>query len=331
MRSTLPVAAHDVARDLTPAARRAIDTTPTEIIEQWLASVAPGTRRKYRQALRDFGSWCFGEPRPPEEVFRFLVGQDPSPAHALVERWRDHLIETGLAPGSVNGLLTGLGSLVRLARKLGLCHWRLERVGLPPEKRQDRSGPTRQQVAQLVQNLDELAASGDAQAVRDVAIVRLLHGVALRRAEVVGLDAEHVQLGHGDGASLLVLRKAKRERTRLFLGPRGAASLHVWLDVRGDDPGPMFVRLDRARPRDRPARLTGEAVRRMLAKRAREAGVDVPCRPHGLRHSSATDVARTGSIARLKAFGGWSSLGSVRHYLDRESDEQRAAATAVEV
>ena len=316
---------------LTPAAAQAIDTTPRDLIEQWLARVAPGTRRKYSQALAGFGTWALGDRADPESAFRFLTAQNVGSAHALVERWRDSLVETGLAPGSVNGLLTGLGSLVGLARRLGLCSWKLERVGLPPEKREDRSGPSRAEVLQLVEYVQAEAAAGSVSAIRNVAIIRILHGAALRRNEVVTLDLDHVQLDHGDGPSLMVLRKGKRERVRVGIGPKAAQALQDWLSERGGEPGPVFIRLNRGSSPGSLHRLLGESIRRMLRNRAKAAGIEHACRPHGLRHSSATDVARTGSIDDLMAFGGWSSPSSAMHYLDRQGEKQRAMAVSVEV
>lgn len=91
----------------------------------------------------------------------------------------------------------------------------------------------RHQVEQLLAHLDELAAGGDARAVRDVAIVRLLHGAAFRRFEALGLRVADVQLEHPDGACVWPLRKGHRERERMLIGPLAAESLRRWLAIRG--------------------------------------------------------------------------------------------------
>ena len=63
----------------------------------------------------------------------------------------------------------------------------------------------------------------------------------------------------------------------------------------------------------------------MLATRSKEAGVRSSVRPHGLRHSAAGAVARRGSLAELRAIGGWRSLSAVEHYLDDRQQEREAA------
>jgi len=109
---------------------------------------------------------------------------------------------------------------------------------------------------------------------------------------------------------------------------QGRDAIRAWLLVRGLEPGPLFHRMDRS---DHGLALSGESVRRMLATRAREAGVKVPVRPHGLRHAAASQVAKRGSLAELRAIGQWKSLSSIEHYLDREDADRVAAMALVEL
>ena len=101
--------------------------------------------------------------------------------------------------------------------------------------------------------------------------------------------------------------------------------------LRGEEPGPLFTRMDRARDRGTLAGISGEAVRQMVSSRARQAGVKHTVRPHGLRHSSATEVARRGSLSQLMALGSWASMSAASAYLDERNEERLAALSLVEL
>lgn len=320
------------AAELSEAARRACDTSPQEIISRWLAGLSEAAVWKYRQSLRGFAAWALERAdERPETALRLLVEAGCGPAHEMVAAWRDWLLGKGLAPSTVAGQVTGLASLVKACRRAGLVAWRLEGLAPRPEKREDRSGPPRHEVERLVACLDDRAAAGDPKAIRDAAIVRLLHNAGMRRGEVVGLRfPEDVQLDAQDGPTVRPKRKGKREREPVLIGKRAGDALAAWVQVRGPEPGPLLFRLDRARGGARTP-LTGDAVRIMLRARAAQAGLRSPCRPHGLRHSAATSVAHRGTLAELMAMGGWSSLSAAQNYLDRRAEERQRAVSMVEV
>lgn len=344
MTSTLPacvVASTDAivpARSLHPvagvtdAARRALDTDPTTIISRWLAALSPSAVRSYRRALRAFSAWALADiDAPPERALQLLCDAGCGPAHSLVTEWRDHLLEDGLSSGTVACRVAAISSLLRCCRRAGLIAWQLEDVAPRIERRCDRSGPRRAEVERLVEHLDALADACDQRAVRDAAIVRLLFTAAMRRGEVSGLLVEHVQLDHADGPCVLAKRKGCTERQPLLISERCAVAVRRWIAVRGDAPGALFPRLDRARGADGGGAISGEAIRCMLRTRAAEAGIRSTIRPHGLRHAAATIVAGSGSLATLMAVGGWKSLSAAQNYLDRQQAERKRGLAILDV
>src|SRR5262245_36524475 len=161
---------------LSDAASKAASTDPRELLRRWFAALSPASVRKYSQALRAFGSLAIADgDHGPEAVMRLLCDAGPAAAHAMAEQWRDELLQAGKAPGTVAGLLSAIASLVRACRRVGLVAWSLEDVAPKPEKRCDRRGPPRHEVELLIARVDEKAATGDRRAIRDSAILRLLH------------------------------------------------------------------------------------------------------------------------------------------------------------
>ncbi len=160
----------------------------------------------------------------------------------------------------------------------------LEVQGLRAEPYRDVRGPGREALDRV---LDRLARRRDPKGVRDLALLRLLHDLALRRNEAVSLDVEHLDL---DRDAVLVLGKGRTGRSPLTLPPETKATLSAWLDVRGKEAGPLFVGLDRA---SKGSRLTGSSVWRIV----RGYGLG---RPHGLRHLGITEaLTMTGGNVRL--------------------------------
>ncbi|MCA8976780.1 MAG: site-specific integrase [Planctomycetes bacterium] len=308
---------------LSPAASKALDVAPAEIIARWLDSVSDDARRAYARALRRFTSWAIPNTTDQQDGLRLLCEAGAGGAHELLVAWRDQLLEH-LAPASVAGQLSAIASLLRCCRRAGLIAFQIEGVAPKRERVQDRRGPSRGDVERLLRHVDELAEQGDARAVRDAAIVRALYCCALRRGEVCNLRLRDVDLEAGTVAPR---RKGHRARKPVLVSDRAAAALWRWLAVRGDGPGALFHRLDRQDHRDH---LTGESIRSMLKTRAREAGVKAACRPHGLRHAAASELARRGSLDELMALGEWKSLSAASAYLDKHDENRRRALALVD-
>jgi integrase/recombinase XerC len=317
---------------LSQAAAKALDTTPQQIIARWLAGLSASAVRSYTRAMRSFCDWAMtGSDASPERALQLLCDAGCGPAHSMVMEWRDHLLQTGLSSGSVACQVVGISSLLKACRRAGLIGWRLEQVQPKIERRCDRSGPRRGDVERLVEHLDALAELGKGRAVRDAAIVRLLYVCAMRRGEVCGLQIEHVQLEHADGPVILAKRKGGKEQQAVLVSGKCADALRRWIEIRGTEAGPLFARLDRARGGLAEQAITGEGIRRMLIARAGEAGIKGRIRPHGLRHSAATQVASCASLGTLMAVGGWKSLSAAQNYIDKQQVERKRGLSILEL
>ncbi len=296
------------APSITPATTRG--TTPTDLVDSFLAGLKPATIRAYSTDLASFAAWV-GTETPSAAAERVLV--DQGHANRLAHDWRADMLEQGLAPATINRRLAALRGVVKLANRVGMVGWLLSVSSVKSRAYRDTTGPGRQVIVDMLAHLARLDTP---KAARDAAIVRLLYERGLRRGEVVSLDVDDVDL---DGRRVRVLGKGDRERRWLTIPLPTRNAIAWWLDRRGDRPGPLFVRLDRAR--DGLGRLTGDSVARMVCELGKAVGVP-GCRPHGLRHAAVTDALdRTGGdVRRARVFSRHRTLETLLTYDDNRAD-----------
>jgi len=162
------------------------------LLDAFLSNRSARTLESYRDDLRCFREFC-GTPTPQAAVAG-LVQMKPGDGNALVLQYRAYLAGLGRSPATICRRLSTLRSLLRLARLLGVVNWTLE---VPSPKRRtyrDTRGPGVEGIRKM---WAELEKRHDAKGVRDRAIFRLLFDLALRRAEIVGLDTGDVDLTRG--------------------------------------------------------------------------------------------------------------------------------------
>ena len=157
--------------------------------------------------------------------------------------------------------------------------------------------------------------------VRDAAIIALMVVGGLRRAEVVSLA-----LGDYDPETgrLKILGKRNKERTT-YLTNGALDAVNDWLIMRGDHPGPLFIRINRGgRLINKP--MTAQALYSMLQKRQDRAKVKA-FSPHDLRRTFISDLLDAGAdIATVAKMAGHSSVNTTARYDRRpEQAKQRAA------
>lgn len=262
------------------------------------------TLRAYRGDLETFA--LFMAAASIEDAARGLLSCSPGDANALALGFKTALVEKNLSAATVNRRLAALRALVKLGRTLGLVSWSLEVSNVKAEQYRDLRGPGR---AVLKRVLAVLSARPDAKAKRDLAILRLLHDLGLRRGEVVSLDVEHFNL---EATTVSVLGKGRAARVNLTLPPETVAALRGWLAVRGDTAGPLFVNFDRA---GKGSRLTGGSLYRLTQ------GLGLG-RPHGIRHLSVTTALDLmgGDVRKVQRFSRHRDMRVLTVYDDSRQD-----------
>jgi integrase/recombinase XerC len=163
---------------------------------------------------------------------------------------------------------------------------------------------TAAQITHLFDSLTILATTGDATARRDLAIVELLYGSALRVSEVVGLDIGSMDLGR---QTVRVIGKGSKERVVPFGVPARRAVV-AYLEVRPQPTSALFLN-------SRGARVGTRTVYELVARLLNELPGSGPAGPHALRHTAATHLLDGGADLRaVQELLGHASLGTTQIY-----------------
>lgn len=298
-----------------------IRTGQGDLLTAFLESMGENTRRAYAADLRAFGRFLGG--MDDHRAVAFLLSLDGGPANELVLRWRTEMRSSKLSPATIGRRLAAVRSIVRMGRMLGLVHWSIEVSDPKVQKYRDTRGPGLAGWRAMKTTAEAMADGAlisrnvhPHQPARDLALVHLMRGLALRRSSVVRLDLADVELD-GDDPAVLVHEKGKHDKVRRSLSEGPAASLRAWIAVRGDHPGPLFHRLDRAAGEDR-GRLDGRTVHRIVQALGHRAGLARQVRPHGLRHEAITAaIERGASLPDVQVFAGHADPRTTMLYYDR--------------
>jgi integrase/recombinase XerC len=282
----------------------------------------PTTRRAREQDAADLTRFL-ATVGPAEACALFVVGGAPQ-ANAIATAYTRSMLDKGLSPATINRRVSTLRRLVKLGRRFEVITWGLDVDSQRVESYRDSSGPGRSGWLRLLDMATKAAAKTD-KGKRDLAIVRLLHDQALRRAEVTALDLADVDLEAG---RLLVMGKGKGEKAPMTLNAPTVLALSHWLDARGLEPGPLFVRMDKARPKGELARLDGDGIHLAVRQLGRKARLTRPVRPHGLRHEAVTRVLQltNGNIDAGQKFARHASPVTTQKYNDNRADVAGAMA-----
>lgn len=310
----VPSLAEDVARAATHA----------------MHARAVNTRRAY---AREWERW---------EAYAFDHGASALPSSPLVvAAYMAHLDAEGLAPSSLDVAMAAIVDRHRAAR-----------VALPsndPAVRdvmtgiRARRGTRPRAKAPLLPTdlraiIDALPAT--VLGVRDRALLLVGFAAALRRAELVALDVDHIAW-HREG---IIVHVARSKTDQLGEGtdvPVHASpgvlcpvrALRAWLDATKLERGPIFRRVDRW-GRVGTKALTGRAVALIVKKAAERAGLDAEeLAGHSLRAGFATTAARAGAnLAEIGRVTRHASEGMIRRYIRQgtvfERDPLRGALCA---
>lgn len=159
------------------------------------------------------------------------------------------------------------------------------------------------------------------QGVRDAALIGILRGAGLRRAEVVKLKLSDFK----PDTSALEVRGGKGGKDRTVYLPDAAISLvEDWLTIRGTEPGSLLCPIRKGGQVEL-RQMTPQAVLLIVQKRAQQAGVE-SFSPHDFRRTFCSDLLDAGiDIVTVQKLAGHASPVTTAKY-DRRGEEVKRRA-----
>jgi integrase/recombinase XerD len=264
------------------------------------------SRRAYERALFDFFHWHRGVGRPQLNK-------------AVVQRYAAELREAGMSASSVNQRLSAIRKLAGEAADNGLLDTQIAGSiravkGARQEGRRTGNWLTREEAQAWLGAPDKRTRRGR----RDRALLAVLIGCGLRRAEAAGLTFEHVQ--QRDGRWVLVDLVGKRDKIRSVPMPNWAkAAIDEWSTASGVADGLVFRAVNKG---DRVVGdgITPQAIYNIIvgyAGELKKKGVA----PHDLRRTFAKLAHKGGAaIDQIQLSLGHESIQTTEEYLGVEQD-----------
>jgi site-specific recombinase XerD len=262
---------------------------------------SPDSRRGYQHAIDEFVAWYCSEPRL---AFNKTV----------VLRYRFHLEERGLAPGTINVRMAAVRRLAFEAADSGLLSPELA-AGIHRVRGVRKLGSrlgnwlTAGEASALWRSPDESTLSGK----RDRAIPAILLGCGLRRRELAELTLESVQRREDRWAIVDLIGKGRHIRTVPV--PNWVKEvLDSWLASSGIEDGPLFWCVCRA------GKIWGHGISEKtvwhVVKKA-AANVNISqLAPHDLRRSCARLCHNSGGeLEQIQFLLGHVSVQTTERYI----------------
>jgi site-specific recombinase XerD len=175
-----------------------------------------------------------------------------------------------------------------------------------------------------------------------------MYSSGLRRAEVVSLDLDDLNLNKGE---LKVIGKRNKER-KAFLAQGAIRAIEKWIARRGTEAGPLFYSVNKGEkivrfrserlsseekaagiaPKRIVARLSDQTVYHIIDKRAEQAGLVKKATPHDMRRTFVSDLLDVGvDLATVSKMAGHEDTNTTKRYDRRSSKVMKDAVEKLEV
>ncbi len=317
---------HALALFNEPGMLAPTQATLTDPVYAYINSLAPASQEAVWKRLRTVAR-LFEIPDPATFPWHHLRA-------AQVARIRQRLMQPygpthkRAAPATVNLTLAVFRGIAREARNAStmtseeyrrICEVKADKGERLPRGRAVPKG----ELTALVQ---ACARDKTAAGVRDAAMLAALYTGGLRRSELAALTRDDYTPAP---PTLRVLHGKNDKQREVPIPASAAAALDRWLELRGAEPGALFVPIDQAgRIAGDGAGMSAHAIYKMLNKRARQAGIP-PLTPHDMRRTFVGDLLTAGNdISAVQRMAGHASVTTTQRY-DRRGEEvmRRAADT----
>ena len=290
----------------------AIDEIRPKIKNLIHASISDNTKKAYQRALQAIEDW-----KPAEETL----------SDGMLAAYLTELHENGKSPSTISQVVAAV-------------KWQLKHEGggdfaMPLTNatlagiRRDGKTRGRGQVDGLIwQDVERVCIQAETEgtlaAWRDSAMIRLMSDCLLRISEVVAVDVEDL----GDRTLTIHTSKSDQEGRgdSLYVCDRTRTIMAKYLEGSGIESGALFRQIRRG-GHIQQNRLHDHSARRIIQKRALDAGVEGFISGHSLRVGSAMSLASAGAtVVDMQVAGRWKSSQMPAHYAKAELAERGAIA-----
>ena len=274
-------------------------------------SVSENTLKAYQRALHNLETWLSG---------RTL-------SDALLAEYVTNLHKTGKTPATIGQVVAAV--------KWQLKHQSQEITNFPITHatlagiRREGKNRGRGQVDGLTwQDVERVCLLAEIEntlaGLRDAAMIRLMSDCLLRVSEVVAVNVEDLK------EKTLTLRSSKSDQEgtgeSLYVCDSTRNVLERYRERAGITGGAVFQHIRRG-DHIQSNRITAHSARRIIKKRAADAGVTGFISGHSLRVGSAVSLAQAGAtVVDMQVAGRWKSSEMPAHYAKAELAERGAIA-----
>ena len=259
---------------------------------------SPHTVKAYSNDIEDFREYCLDH-----HELREIEGAN----YSLIRNWIVFLTEQGISNNSINRKVSSLKSYYRFLLKIGVVqqHPLAKHKALKSEKK-IQIPFSEQEMAQV---LNAIEYTPDFIGLRDRLIVELLYATGMRRAELIGLRMNDIDLS---GKTIKILGKRNKERILPIL-PDLMDTIASYLKERESIAGTRDN--DYLLVTNTGDKLYETLVYRVINKYLSRVSPKVKKSPHMLRHTFATHLLNQGAdLNAVKELLGHSSLASTQVY-----------------
>jgi site-specific recombinase XerD len=284
-------------------------------VDMYLTGKSPHTQRMTRSHMNRVAK-LFGYPS-------YLKAPWGSLRYIHVQKIVGHLQSKNYAPRTINATIAAIRGTAQASFSMyQLDGDDLERIKSIKMVKGSRLPTGRMIPLGEITNLvnaccNDKSASGP----RDVAIIGFLYIAGLRRAEVVNLRMEDLNL---DKREIKVLGKGNKQR-KAFLDSGTIDALKDWIQYRSDGNGPLFVRVRKGGQLVF-NKLTEQAIYEVVRKRWKQAGIP-QVSPHDFRKTFISSLLGKGiDVFTVQRMAGHSDPQTTSGYDLRPEEEAREAS-----
>lgn len=276
------------------------------------ASLAANTRKAYQHALQKLETWLVG---------RTL--SDP-----LLANYITALHENGNSPATIGQVVAAVKWQLKHQPNTHLQQMPITQATLSGIRRSGKDRGRGQVDGLVWRDVERICVyaetEGTLMGLRDSSMIRLMSDCLLRISEVVAVNVGDFQ------EKTLTLRASKTDQEgtgeTLYVCDTTRNVLDRYRERADITDGAVFRHIRRG-DHIQPNRITAHSARRIIKKRAADAGVTGFISGHSLRVGSAVSLAQAGAtVVDMQVAGRWKSSQMPAHYAKAELAERGAIA-----